>query len=109
MKYYFYLSKGKMINPKYFANKKTLERGTVRVQCFNCVFKKCLVSFDAQDMQKCLFSLQGKRYHSTLTWGLGFGFPKILGKCFSGSPSPYKHIYIIGSCSLYIHKYSMYA
>ena len=44
-------------------------------------------------MQRCLFSLQGRRYHSTLTWGLGFGLPQILGKCFSGSPSPYKHIY----------------
>ena len=27
------------------------------------------------------------------SWGLGFGFPKMLGKCFSGSRSPYKHKY----------------
>ena len=42
------------------------------------------------------------------SWGLGFGFPKIFGKRFSGSPSPYKHtyIYIIYACSLYMNMYS---
>ena len=42
------------------------------------------------------------------SWGLGFGFPQILGKCFSGSPSPYKHTYLF-LLSLYMNKYIMYS
>ena len=38
------------------------------------------------------------------SWGLGFGFPQILGKCFSGSPSPCKHTYLF-LLSLYTNKY----
>ena len=34
------------------------------------------------------------------SWGLGFGLPKFLGKCFSGSSSPYKHTYNLFLLSL---------
>ena len=39
------------------------------------------------------------------SWGLGFGFPKIFGKRFSGSPSPYKHTYIYNLRLLSLYEY----
>ena len=42
------------------------------------------------------------------SWGLGFGFPKILSKCFSGSPSPYKHTYNLFLLSLYEQIYYVF-
>ena len=42
------------------------------------------------------------------SWGLGFGFPKILGKSFSGSPSPYKHTYNLFLLSLYEQIYYVF-
>ena len=47
-------------------------------------------------------------YESGWSWGLGFGFPKILGKCFSGSPSPYKHTYNLFLLCLYEQIYYVF-
>ena len=47
-------------------------------------------------------------FESGWSWGQGFGFPKILGKCFSGSPSPYKHIYNLFLLSLYEQIYYVF-
>ena len=59
-----------------------------------------------QDIYGILIHIERERAGGRGAWVLVI--PKILGKCFSGSPSPYKHTYLF-LLSLYMNKYIMYS
>ena len=52
--------------------------------------------------------MKHKTIESGWSWGLGLGFSKIVGKCFSDSPSPYKHTNNLFLLSLYEHIYYVF-